>query len=257
MPIIDGYKATHIIRRHEPYMAFNEDVPVIAMTASAIEGDRDKCKRAGMDDYLSKPVKGKTLERMLVKWSIQKRVPNTPSADSSSRCDQNINHEYVEPPERPPLSRRATRPNFKNRAETHSSMTEVGGGSRNLSREDTEEKATLLRDEKLIDAATPEGKCGSVPPRPETSQTQKLTIENVERMEKEQEQEDRNRDDAGPSSIDVENPQDSSPPARLKKEESGDTEVSELDEMLGPVSRPALRQLKGDSEMTITKAGSK
>lgn len=60
MPIIDGYKATHIIRHHEPYMAFNEDVPVIAMTASAIEGDRDKCKRAGMDDYLSKPVKGKT-----------------------------------------------------------------------------------------------------------------------------------------------------------------------------------------------------
>jgi len=44
------------------------------MTASAIQGDKEKCQRAGMDDYLAKPVKGKTLEKMLVKWSLQKKV---------------------------------------------------------------------------------------------------------------------------------------------------------------------------------------
>jgi len=38
------------------------------MTASAIKGDREKCKEAGMDDYLAKPVRGGMLEKMLIKW---------------------------------------------------------------------------------------------------------------------------------------------------------------------------------------------
>ncbi|KAL2133801.1 hypothetical protein VTI74DRAFT_1658 [Chaetomium olivicolor] len=74
MPIIDGYKCTHRLRHHFPYKAYVEDVPIVAMTASAIQGDREKCRRAGMDDYLSKPVKIKTLERMLVRWSTQGRA---------------------------------------------------------------------------------------------------------------------------------------------------------------------------------------
>ncbi|RAL60489.1 hypothetical protein DID88_000264 [Monilinia fructigena] len=63
MPIIDGYRATHIIRHHSPYNHSTRNIPIVAMTASAIQGDREKCKKAGMDDYLAKPVKGKRWKR--------------------------------------------------------------------------------------------------------------------------------------------------------------------------------------------------
>ncbi|KAL2063854.1 hypothetical protein VTL71DRAFT_4348 [Oculimacula yallundae] len=49
------------------------DIPVIAMTASAIQGDKEKCHDAGMDDYLAKPVEKAKLEEMLVKWAGRKR----------------------------------------------------------------------------------------------------------------------------------------------------------------------------------------
>ncbi|KAK6357341.1 hypothetical protein TWF718_001654 [Orbilia javanica] len=65
MPVLDGYSATRALRLlPEPL----RDVPIIAMTASAIKGDREKCREAGMSDYLSKPVVTANLERMLVKW---------------------------------------------------------------------------------------------------------------------------------------------------------------------------------------------
>lgn len=55
MPVLDGYDATREIRRHKDPNIRN--VLVIAMTASAIQGDREKCLRAGMNDYLAKPVR--------------------------------------------------------------------------------------------------------------------------------------------------------------------------------------------------------
>ena len=71
MPIMDGYRATHTIRTAERFREQVRDIPIVAMTASAIQGDREKCQKAGMDDYLSKPVRGPVLEKMLLKWAVQ------------------------------------------------------------------------------------------------------------------------------------------------------------------------------------------
>jgi CheY-like chemotaxis protein len=70
MPILDGYRATHTLRHHAPFKdnQLIQKIPIVAMTASAIQGDREKCKRAGMDDYMAKPVKRINLEKMILKW---------------------------------------------------------------------------------------------------------------------------------------------------------------------------------------------
>ena len=92
MPVIDGYKCTHLLRRHLPYRSYVADVPIVAMTASAIQGDREKCRRAGMDDYLAKPVKGKMLERMLVRWAMHRRSTSPARKDSISNCSASSDH---------------------------------------------------------------------------------------------------------------------------------------------------------------------
>jgi CheY-like chemotaxis protein len=78
MPVMDGYEATKILRS-EGKGNGNGDIPVIAMTASAIQGDREKCTDAGMDDYLAKPVEKGRLEEMLVKWAGRKRGGDAPA----------------------------------------------------------------------------------------------------------------------------------------------------------------------------------
>ncbi len=67
MPELDGYDATRIIRNPESE-TLNHKVPVIALTASAMQGDRERCIKAGMDDYLSKPIDTQKLYEMLEKW---------------------------------------------------------------------------------------------------------------------------------------------------------------------------------------------
>ena len=61
MPVMDGIEATRRIRK-------DTNVPIIALTANAVMGERDKCLAAGMDDYLSKPFEEEDLVRMMAKW---------------------------------------------------------------------------------------------------------------------------------------------------------------------------------------------
>ncbi|MFJ3056642.1 ATP-binding protein [Herbaspirillum sp. NPDC087042] len=67
MPIMDGYQATAEIRTHEQAQGLPR-IPIIALTASAIEGDRQRCLDAGMDDYLSKPFTQVGLMSTVEKW---------------------------------------------------------------------------------------------------------------------------------------------------------------------------------------------
>ncbi|NOQ31267.1 MAG: response regulator [Helicobacteraceae bacterium] len=68
MPIMDGYEATEAIRRGEAGEIY-QDIPIIAMTANAMKGDKEKCYVSGMDDYVSKPIDLNLLKNTLSKWT--------------------------------------------------------------------------------------------------------------------------------------------------------------------------------------------
>jgi CheY-like chemotaxis protein len=64
MPEMDGMETTRWIRRNHPTQPV-----IIAMTANAMHGDREQCLAAGMDDYLSKPIKLEEIEKLLRGWA--------------------------------------------------------------------------------------------------------------------------------------------------------------------------------------------
>jgi CheY-like chemotaxis protein/HPt (histidine-containing phosphotransfer) domain-containing protein len=68
MPVMDGMAATAEIRRHEQQQSHTRGLPVIAITANALQGDRETCLAAGMDDYVSKPFTQAMLSETLARW---------------------------------------------------------------------------------------------------------------------------------------------------------------------------------------------
>jgi two-component system sensor histidine kinase/response regulator len=86
MPVMDGLTATRKIRQHDRL----KQLPVLAMTASALPSDRSQCLQAGMNDFLAKPIEPETLWRELSRWikpGQRSKAPAKPEPDAPTRAD--------------------------------------------------------------------------------------------------------------------------------------------------------------------------
>ena len=78
MPVMDGFEATRRLRADTtPGLR----VPVIALTANAMRGDRERCLAAGMDDYVAKPIRLADLRAVILRWLAPQRPPCDVTAD--------------------------------------------------------------------------------------------------------------------------------------------------------------------------------
>ena len=83
MPVMDGVTATREIRKEERF----KSLPVVAMTANAMQGDRDRCMAAGMDDHVAKPIEPEELWKALLKWIKVRRARGAEDAGIPAGID--------------------------------------------------------------------------------------------------------------------------------------------------------------------------
>lgn len=100
MPEMDGFEASRRIREKEAKEG-SKRIPIIAMTAHAMEGDREVCISAGMDDYLSKPINPDKLNDVLTRWLLEKSneeiiVPKTILSNSIKEDDDVVDLDHLE-----------------------------------------------------------------------------------------------------------------------------------------------------------------
>jgi PAS domain S-box-containing protein len=106
MPEMDGLEATRAIRADAAASAMNGGIPIVAMTARAMAGDRDECLAAGMDDYTAKPVTPQALKQVMTKWlhrphaveAPDEGAPDTPKTLAVFSQDgllQNLNGDHA------------------------------------------------------------------------------------------------------------------------------------------------------------------
>ena len=84
MPEMDGFQATAAIRAAE---GPSKQTPIVALTANAMQGDRERCVEAGLDDYLPEPVRRDELGRMLEKWVKSEEYDGSSGNPSPSSVD--------------------------------------------------------------------------------------------------------------------------------------------------------------------------
>ncbi len=93
MPELDGYEATHRIRTGIEFVR-NPRIPIIAMTAHALQGDREKCLNAGMDDYIPKPVNFQAIQKILAKWLDTEDI-KSPDFDSEDLLQRTLDDKAI------------------------------------------------------------------------------------------------------------------------------------------------------------------
>lgn len=98
MPGMDGFEATEAVRRLEKADSDGSRTPIIALTANAMEGDRNKCLAAGMDDYLAKPFMQADLIAMLSRWLLE---------DGTALAEQSIGPAPIDPDSADPIDAEA------------------------------------------------------------------------------------------------------------------------------------------------------
>jgi len=89
MPVMDGFKATEAIRRGDAGVMYKK-IPIIAMTAGAMTGDREECLNAGMNDYLTKPLSAEDLESKTSLWL--EALPKAPFRDQPTQAKSTPSH---------------------------------------------------------------------------------------------------------------------------------------------------------------------